>query len=179
MKKERIDEDRKKKMILFFGFYFFFFLFLIIYLKSSSNKKVNDIKDNSTNSAVTEKENNTIDNYSLNNILNSDFNLKIIIEENDEKRSYVAEKSNLPEDKYNYFFNIYNVNQLIKKGKLISRDDYTFVFEIDNSYINEILNNDISGNSIINLITDNKGNVYEIQFKLYDNTLIKLNYEVK
>ena len=118
------------KMTFFFGFYFFFFLFLAFFLKgnidNSNNTNNNGNSDNSTvNENVNKNPSNELFNTEL--LINDNYYYKYEVT-GDEKcvtfEGRINDKNDLLEEyAYNYFLNIYNIRQIIKNSKYLSREE--------------------------------------------------------
>ena len=139
--------NKQGRAILFFGFYFVFFLVLAIGLKNR-----NVIQDNSSNKTEIIIQSN-----------DSDYDLSKII-----SKYKIDIKGNVNKEKLEYFLNIYNINQLIKKSKFIKRENNLLNFELNNQILNELLNTDSTGISKINLYVNEKNNVIKIEINLLE-----------
>ena len=127
--------EKNGKMILFFGFYLIFFIFLAIYLRNiQNNQKVDPNKENIN---IEEK----LTTYSINHLINNDYKYTIKILDNDEVINFNGTKSNIDYGnyQYKYFLDIYNINQLLKRSKLVDSDNEHLSYELTNKELNDIL----------------------------------------
>jgi len=152
-------QDKTVRATLFFGFYFFFFLFLFINLdidsltvgkNNSSNNQNNETQvgnqDNSENNNVNNQDNIF---WEFNTLIKDNYGYTYTINENDEIRMFngrVSEPNILIDDyQYNYFLNLYNINQITKNSKFINKnifqDGYQFNYEINNKSLGRLLEN--------------------------------------
>lgn len=153
-------QSKVGKMTLFFGFYFFFFLFLSFFL--NANKNIDKPADNNNNNQVVDKENNVqvTDLFTINPIVDNNYFYSYTILENGNEINFtgqINDKNSLIEEyAYNYFLDIYNVRQLIKNSKYISKTDYSdnivYQYELTNKTINELRGEELN-NEGINKIT--------------------------
>ena len=134
-KKEITDENKKLKMILFFVFYLVFFILLSIYLKNYQDKeKINDIEKQEIKNEIT----------TIKDLFNKDFTYQFEINDNGVIINFNGSKKNIDYESYEnkYFLDYVNLNQIIKKAKVISNSQIMASYEIDNQTLNELLNTD-------------------------------------
>lgn len=136
-------QSKRGKSICFFGFYLIFFLVLAIYLKQQRNvppeepkKETNIISNNQFNNKTN---NNGL--FDISKIVNSNYEYFYTINDNNEIINFQGTRLNVDYLSFanNYFLDIYNVNQLIKKSKFISNENRVLHYELSNSVINELL----------------------------------------
>ncbi len=166
--------EKNGKYILFFGFYFIFFIFLSFYLRSLNANKPQE--EEKPQEEVVEK----ITTYDISNLINNDYSYIISITDNEEIVNFEGRKSNVDyaNYEYKYFLDIYNINQLLKRSKLISSENYVLTYELENKEINDILlTNKKSGVNIINVLVNKKGEINKIEFDL-SNYLDKDIYQI-
>lgn len=132
-------QSKRGRAILFFGFYLIFFLVLTIAFKNASNMD-NKNKINNTNKESEIKENTSL--YSMKNLLDNNFNYNIEVVDDDKIETFTGTKNNVDYNNFDnkYFFDIYNLNQLIKKSKFIKTEENVYYYEIENDTLNSILN---------------------------------------
>ena len=132
-------QSKRGRAILFFGFYLIFFLVLTIAFKNASNMD-NKNKVNNTNKESEIKENVSL--YSMKNLLDNNFNYNIEVVDDDKIETFTGTKNNVDYNNFDnkYFFDIYNLNQLIKKSKFIKTEENVYYYEIENDTLNSILN---------------------------------------
>ena len=132
-------QSKRGRAILFFGFYLIFFLVLTIAFKNASNMD-NKNKVNNTNKESEIKENASL--YSMKNLLDNNFNYNIEVVDDDKIETFTGTKNNVDYNNFDnkYFFDIYNLNQLIKKSKFIKTEENVYYYEIENDTLNSILN---------------------------------------
>ena len=172
--------EKKGKYILFFGFYLIFFIFFGIYIRSLRNQRQDEPKKEE------EKIEEKITTYNINNLINNDYSYIIDIIDNDEIINFTGTKNNVDYANYanKYFLDIYNINQLIKRSKLINSENYVLTYELENSEINEILLTDIKdGVNKIEVFVNkseeiNKINLYLSNYLEKDKYQITINYTV-
>lgn len=166
--------DKKGKYILFFGFYLIFFIILGFYIKSFNNSKGDEPKKEET--TVEEK----ITTYDISKLVNNDYSYNIDIIDNDELISFSGTKNNIDYANYpnKYFLDIYNINQLLKRSKLISSENNILTYELLNSDINDILLTEVLDgiNKIEVYVNDNT----ELNKVILDltNYLVKEKYQI-
>ena len=174
--KEKLDNNKTLKYSLFFGFYLIFFILLFIYMRN--NNFVSDTKEEKEEV----KEEININNP-LNKLLNNNFNYEIIIKDDHQVITFNGLKDNpdYNDYEYKYFLDIYNINQLIKRSKLIRDDNNSINYEISNLEISGILNTikeEGINNIDINII---EGNITEINLDLHnylDKEEFIINYKI-
>ena len=104
-------ENKNLKYSLFFGFYLIFFIGLFILYKNN-NKEIEKTEDNQKEVSVYEILKDSVKEYHNNN-----YQEKIVINDS-EVLTVLINNPDYLENKYYYFFDLYNLNQLIKKSKL-------------------------------------------------------------
>ena len=164
--------EKKGKYILFFGFYLIFFIFLAILIRSNNANKLPETDNGEQKDVITT--------YNISNLINNDYKYSIHIIDNDETLDFNGTKSNIDYANYTYkyFLDIYNINQLLKKSKLIKSEDYILTYELANKEINELLlTNKDNGTNKIDVYVDNNGSVKKIDFDL-SNYLEKDIYQI-
>ncbi len=169
---KKLKENKTLKYSLFFGFYLIFFVMLFIRLKNDQIIKENDLKEQQELII-------NVDNP-LTNILNSNYVITI----NDNLNIIKINKEDINSYDYYYFLDIYNVNKLIKKGKLINKNNNMINYEITNLELNNILGSNmedginkisinIDNNKVINIILDLSNyfskEVFTITYEVGDN----------
>ena len=171
MKKKEINAfkdfylNKGGKTIIFFGFYLIFFGTLAIML--NNNKSVVPSSD--------EVNSNT---YSISKI-SSDYNYEIEIQDNNEIIHYQGTKNNIDyeNNENKYFFDLFNINQLVKKSKYLNNDD-GLNYELYNNQLNELFNTEkADGINKIKIITDSKGNLIGVNLDL--SSYLEKEYKVK
>ena len=132
-------QSKRGRAILFFGFYLIFFLVLTIAFKNANNMD-NKNKVNNANKESEIKENTSL--YSMKNLLDNNFNYNIEVVDDDKIETFTGTKNNVDYNNFDnkYFFDIYNLNQLIKKSKFIKTEENVYYYEIENDTLNSILN---------------------------------------
>lgn len=178
-------QSKVGKMTLFFGFYFFFFLFLSFFLNSSKN--IDKPVDNNNNNQVVDKENNVqvTDLFTINPIVDNNYFYSYTILENGNEINFtgqINDKNSLIEEYvYNYFLDIYNVRQLIKNSKYISKADYSgnivYQYELTNKTINELRGEELNseGTNKITVKVDSNLVVTDIELDLNNYMSNKFN----
>lgn len=126
--------EKKGKYILFFGFYIIFFIFIAIYVRSYN---ANNPKEEKKEEQVIEK----ITTYDISSLINNNYSYNIKIIDNGEMVSFSGTKDDIDyaNYQYKYFLDIYNLNQLLKRSKLINSENYVLLYELENKEINDIL----------------------------------------
>ena len=170
-------QSSRGKAILFFGFYLVFFIFLAFYLQKL-NEKVEVEEEKKSNQEIVNKV------YNIKDLYNYNFDYEFIISDNgDETRfSGTREKVDYEDFANKYFLIFTNINQLIKKSKLVSKIDNMESYEITNETLNELL--ETTKENGINKITeiDDEKKVQIIldlsSFMEKESYVIKLNYMV-
>lgn len=166
--------EKNGKMILFFGFYLIFFIFLGFYMRGLNNeRKANETKNEPV---VQEK----ITSYDISGLVNSDYTYNINVYDNEDTINFTGTKDNIDyaNYQYKYFFDIYNVNQLLKKSKFSGSEGYVLSYELDNSELNNILltqKND--GTNKIDVMVNAKTEVRKITMDL-SNYVEKEKYTI-
>lgn len=153
--------EKKGKYILFFGFYLIFFIFLAIYIRSNNINKPNEETNKEQESVITT--------YDISNLINNDYKYSIEIIDNEESLYFSGNKSNVDYENYSnkYFLDIYNINQLLKRSKLVKSEDYILYYELTNSEINDILlTNKSIGTNEVNVYVNENGEINKIKFDL-------------
>ena len=164
--------EKNGKMILFFGFYFIFFIFLGFYMRSLNN--------NQPVPQGEQKEETKITSYSISNLINNEYSYDISINDNGEEIKFQGTKNNIDYANYpnKYFLDIYNINQLLKKSKLVNSENYTLTYELENEEINDILLTEVKdGINKIEVTVNDKTEVNGIKLDL-SNYYEKNNYQI-
>ena len=145
--------EKNGKAILFFGFYFIFFIFLAFYMRSLENKKPPEEKEEV-------KEEIKITTYDISNLIDNDYHYTIDILDDGSPISFVGTKSNVDYANFEnkYFLDIYNINQLLKRSKLVNSEGNVLTYELNNSEINDIL------------VTEKQDGTNKIEVYVNDNT---------
>lgn len=160
-KKEKFYQSRNGKAILFFGFYLIFFIFLGIMFKNYRNDIDNSKKENS---ALEEE-------LTINKLISLDnYNYNFEIRDNGDVITFNGTKNTVDYDdyEYKYFLKIANINQMIKKSKVISLVDNDGKYIIDNSEISTLLNTDvIKGTSMITVNCEEKDLIINLDLHEY------------
>lgn len=154
--------NKNGKMILFFGFYLIFFIFLAFYMKSLNDNKTSVPKDEI-------KQEETITTYDLSYLINNDYVYNIVITDNDDVITFNGTKNNIDYGNYSnkYFLDIYNINQLLKRSRLIGSKDLVLSYELLNSEINDILlTNKENGINKIDVLVNKTSQVEKITMDL-------------
>jgi hypothetical protein len=157
---KKFYNEKKGKYILFFGFYLIFFIVLAIYIRSYNSNKPVDNNDVETDVITT---------YNLSNLINNDYKYSIVVIDGEETLNFNGSKNNIDYANFTnkYFLDIYNINQLLKRSKLISNEDFILKYELTNKEINDILlTNKEYGTNEIDVYVNNKGEVNKIYFDL-------------
>ena len=171
--------EKKGKYILFFGFYLIFFIFFAIYIRSLRANVPEEPKKE-------EEEVEKITTYNISNLINEDYHYTIEIVDNEEIINFQGTKNNIDYANFpnRYFLDIYNLNQLLKKSKLVNSEGSILTYELNNSEINDILLTDKSDgiNKIMVYVNEN-GEVNKIDLDLSnylekDKYTISINYEI-
>ena len=172
-------------MTLFFGFYFFFFLFLSFFL--NANKNIDKSADNNNNNQVVDKENNSqvTDLFTINPIVDNNYFYNYTILENGNEINFTGQINDknflIEEYAYNYFLDIYNVRQLIKNSKYISKTDYSdnivYQYELTNKTINELRGEELNseGTNKITVTVNSNLVVTDIELDLNNYMSNKFN----
>ena len=170
MKKNNV---KSLKYSLFFGFYLIFFIALFILYK-------NNVKE-------IEKQDNPQKEVSIYEILKDsikeyhevNYQEKIVINDNEEL-TILIDNPDYQENKYHYFFDLYNLNQLIKNSKLEKKEDNKYYFKITYKDLNDVLDTENEGNdnNIILEINNNKiiKTTYDLSTYYGDKTIIEIEY---
>ena len=167
--------EKNGKAILFFGFYLVFFIFLGIYMRSMDNKEV-------IPEEIPQEE--KITTYNISNLINNDYSYEIEIHDNEEIIKFNGTKLNIDYANYEnkYFLDIYNLNQLLKKSKFISSEDYVLSYEIMNLDIDDLLVTEtMEGVNKILVYVDKTGGIEKVFLDLSsylqkDKYTIMINY---
>ncbi len=167
--------ERNGKIILFFGFYLIFFAVLGVFLRNVNNNP----KEN-------EEQKEVITTYDVSKIVNNDFTYQIKVLDNDEIVEFNGTKNNVDYENYanKYFFDIYNINQLIKKSKYVKTEENVLYYELSNEEINEVLLTEKNtGLNQIEVSVKDDTSVYQIVLDLAkylekDKYLITINYSI-
>ena len=170
--------EKNGKMILFFGFYLIFFIFLAIYMRKINAYKKTENKTNNTQ--IEEK----ITTYSINNLISNDYSYSISIIDNSEMIRFAGTKNNIDYGNYEhkYFLDIYNINQLIKRSKLVDSNTNMLSYELANKELNDILLTQKTDNTNkIDVYVNSVGEVNKIVLDITrylekDNYQITINY---
>ncbi len=151
-------QSKRGRSICFFGFYLVFFVVLAIYLKQQQNVVKEEPKKESTIISNNKSNNDSL--FDIRKIVNSNYEYLYTVNDNNEIIKFQGKRLNVDYLNFanNYFFDIYNVNQLIKKSKFISNENNMLHYELTNSVLNELLlTNESEGLNIIDVyINDNK-----------------------
>ena len=168
--------ERKGKYILFFGFYLIFFIFLAVYMRSIRSNEVPEVID----------EPKVITTYDISNLVNNDYQYAIEINDNNEIIKFSGTKSNIDYANFEnkYFLDIYNINQLLKRSKLINSENYVLTYELLNKDIDDILlTNSLDRANEIMVYVNEDGKVEKINLNLAmymnkDNYQILIDYNI-
>lgn len=170
--------EKKGKYILFFGFYLIFFVVLGIYMNSlrANNPK----EETKPNEEIVEK----ITTYDISNLINNDYTYNIHIIDNEETIDFTGKKSNIDYANYEnkYFLDIYNINQLLKRSKLINSENNILTYELSNKEINDLLvTNKADASNKIDVHVNDKKEIYQVNLDLSqyfgkENYLIVIDY---
>lgn len=170
--------EKKGKYILFFGFYLIFFVVLGIYMNSlrANNPK----EETKPNEEIVEK----ITTYDISNLINNDYTYNIHIIDNEETIDFKGKKSNIDYANYEnkYFLDIYNINQLLKRSKLINSENNILTYELSNKEINDLLvTNKADASNKIDVHVNDKKEIYQVNLDLSqyfgkENYLIVIDY---
>ena len=166
--------EKKGKYVLFFGFYLIFFIFLAIYIRTIKSDKPKEEKKEET---VQEEK---ITTYNISNLINNDYSYTIEIIDNDDTIVFNGTKSNVDyaNYEYKYFLDIYNINQLLKRSRLVNSENYVLNYELQNKEINDILLTEIKdGSNKIEVYVNEKTFVNKIIIDL-SNYLEKDQYQI-
>ena len=151
-------QSKRGRSICFFCFYLVFFVVLAIYLKQQQNVVKEEPKKESTIISNNKSNNDSL--FDIRKIVNSNYEYLYTINDNNEIINFQGKRLNVDYLNFdnNYFLDIYNVNQLIKKSKLISKENNMLHYELMSSVLNELLlTNKSEGLNIIDVyINDNK-----------------------
>lgn len=196
----------KGKRYSFFIFYFFFFilLFIVMNIKFDDNFDNNIVNENNNISSELD--------FSFNNFLSDNFNFNYSIYVDNDLYEYIGSKNNdnislTLDDVYNFsyvnkelvkttdnslilleFLDIYKIENIIKKStlyeetKILSTNEYKYVYNINSSYLIDLFMYDhLVTNDYVNEIiitTDKDKLVSKIEFNVvnYINELNSLEY---
>ena len=137
--------SKRKKAIIFFGFYLIFFLVVFSFI--NQNKKTIDIKKDETKEEIKEEKI-----LSLNDVTKMDYQYEYEMNIDGNVTIFKGFKDQIDyeENEYQYFFDIYNVNQLIKKSKVLEKNNHYGKYRLENLELDELLDSSESvGNTII------------------------------
>ncbi len=152
-------KSKNGKATLFFGFYLIFFLVLAFFVRNMQRVRPIENDDNLSNTEVINK------NYSITSLTDTNYSYLFNIKDNGQIISFKGYKNNpdyLEYENY-YFFDLYNLNQLIKKSKFIKRDGNVLEYSLPNSVLNDLFEKDKpDGENTISVYVDEKGNVNKI-----------------
>ena len=170
-------QSKRGKAILFFGFYFIFFLILAICLRN------NQINSNENNKPVEKQPSNY---YNLNKIINSNYEYNFIVNDNNNVYHFHGTKKENDYDSFDnkYFFDLFNLNQLIKKSKLVKNENNLLTYELSNSTLNNLLmNNQEEGVNTIQVYVNDYSDVNRIvldlkSFMQQEKYLLDLTFKV-
>lgn len=174
-------QSKRGKSICFFGFYLIFFLVLAIILNNNQNR-LNNQKNNKE-----EVNNQQINNnYNISNLINSNYNYQFLVYDNDITYKFSGSKNNIDYMDFDnkYFFDLYNINQLIKKSKFVKREQNILMYELNNSVLNDLLIQERrDGINKINIYLKTNGDIEKFifdlsQFMQKDKYILELNYKV-
>ena len=172
-------QSKRGKSICFFGFYLVFFLVLAIFLKQQRNVPQEEPKKENTNIISNNKSSND-SLFNISKIVNSNYEYLYKVNDNNEIITFQGTRLNVDYLNFanNYFFDIYNVNQLIKKSKFISNENNMLHYELTNSVLNELLLTDkIEGINTIDIYVNDNKEVEKIVMDL-KNYFEKEKYEI-
>jgi len=121
---KKIYQSKPVKMTLFFGFYFFFFLFLVSFIRNNNtNLNNNSDETNNDKNNIPLKEENGL--FYTEPIINNNYYYEYQILEDNEEIVFQGNINDINDslNKYenHYFLNIYNIRQLIKNAKFLSK----------------------------------------------------------
>ena len=151
---KKFYQSKRGRAICFFTFYLFFFIFVFMYINSNKVEDVNKVSQEM---------------ITISDVLNTNYEYDIKI--NDEGNIINYKGNNRKKDyedyEYKYFLELVNINKLIKKGKVVSKSELAYNYEISNSVIDEILDTEtLEGINIINV--ENKENEVNITLDLHE-----------
>jgi hypothetical protein len=169
-------QSKRGKSILFFGFYLIFFVLLIFYFQR--------IQEKSESIKIPNNEHETAKVYTIKDLYNQDFTYEFIINDNGVITKFVGNQETIDykDFEYQYFLSFININQLMKKSKMVSKNDNDVTYEITNDTLNELL--ETSRNTGVNVIKEQdreKGVVITLDLSSYmekQGYVITLNYMV-
>ena len=148
---KKIDElfTKRQKAIAFFAFYLVFFIVLFIVINNRKQEKVIDVPKE-------EKIDNTL--Y-FENVLKMNFKYEIEIIDNLEIKTFIGTKDKVDYSEYEnkYFLDIFNINQLIKKSKVIEKIGNYGKYSLANRELDELLGTESDeGENIIEVNEEEK-----------------------
>lgn len=151
--------NKKVKALLFFSFYAIFFTVLIIFVNGNSTP--NQPQEEEKKEEIVEK------NISFSNIFDINYQYTYEVNNDGDITTYqgTKEKIDYDDSEYKYFFDIYNINQLIKKSKVIEKIDNYSKYSLDNHELDELLGSETTGNTIIEM---NEKEELEISLDLHN-----------
>ena len=173
---KKIKDNKKLKALLFFGFYFIFFLVLALSIKNNTKDNLKQL----------EKEKKLV---TIKSLYDKDFVYEFIIYDNDTVITFKGSKNSIDYDGFEnkYFLNYININQILKKSKVITKTNESVSYEIDSKVLNELLFKSVSDDTNkdgINRITETFGvDTYQITMDLKDfmekdKYIVELKYRV-
>lgn len=171
MKKDKDIKNNRRKAILFFGFYLVFFIILAISFKNYQNQSIK--KDN----------NQKKEEITIKSLFNHDFDYEFIVNDEDKITKFNGNKNNADYNDYEnkYFLNYINLNQLMKKGKVVKMNDAK-EYEIENSILNELLETErpMGINRLMEKSTDSNLEItFDLSQYMERDFVITLHYIVK
>ena len=171
---KKIKENKKIKASIFFIFYFFFFLILSIYIKNNGvvPEKKEPVKE-------------IVKTYSIDYLKDNNYNYEFIID-SDKKIKFNGTKTTIDYEDYpyKYFFDIYNINQIIKNSKYLNAEDNVLNYEVKNETLSLLSGIDYNdGLSKIKIYVNEKKDLEKVILDLAsffnkDEYTITLNYKV-
>lgn len=171
---KKFYNEKKGKQILFLGFYLIFFIILAIYMRSFDAKNPKEEKNDQ--GQIEEK----ITTYDISNLVNNDYSYTIEITTDEQTIEFNGSKSNIDYANYTnkYFLDIYNINQLLKRSKLINSENNILTYELENKEINDLLlTTKDDGVNKIDVYVNEQTEVTEIHLNL-SNYLEKEIYQI-
>ena len=164
------NKEKRKKALLFFGFYFVFFL--ILFLNMQSNKKIIEKLDEN----IVIKDEVIDNNLYFGTLRYINYQYDYEVNDNNEIISYHGTKteSDYNASPYKYFFDIYNINQLIKKSKVVEKIDNYTKYSLANENLDELLESETQGNTIIEIKENEELEIDIDLHEYYKKDLFKL-----
>lgn len=152
-------KSKNGKAVLFFGFYLIFFIFLGVYF---NNIKQDEYNADTEVIDLNDKE--VTNNYNVSILTDINYSYSFEINDSGVLSTFNGTRDNIDYNdyEYKYFLDINNINQLIKKGKLIDQVENTFNYELASSNIAEILE------------TDNIVGINHLSITINNNTIEKV-----